>query len=68
MPRRRAIAMILRVREELLANAAEPSANGPPPHEIAAELDRLLLDVRAGRVDAFELSRPTPVHVMICPD
>jgi len=69
MPRRRAIALIVRIRKDLPAQAAERSrADASPRHPTDAELERLLLDVRAGRIHEFELYRPTHIRVMICPD
>jgi hypothetical protein len=69
MPRRRAIALIVRVRNELLAKAAERlPADAEPLHETAAQLERLLLDVRACRIDEFELHQPTTVRVTISAD
>ncbi|WP_233864121.1 hypothetical protein [Paraburkholderia adhaesiva] len=66
MPRRRALALIVRVRNDLLAKAAErlPS-DAQPLYDDAAKLERLLLDVRACRIDEFELHRPTKIHVTI---
>lgn len=64
--RPRAIALIVNARKTLLADADErPPADAWPLHDAAAELERLLLDVRAGRVDAFELAQPRPVRVTV---
>lgn len=69
MPRRRAVALIVRVRDELLAKAAERlPADAAPLHDTAAQLERLLLDVRAGRIYEFELHHPTTVHVTVAAD
>ena len=69
MPRRRAVALIVRVRNELLAKAAERlPVDAEPLYDTADQLERLLLDVRACRVDEFELNQPTTVHVTISAD
>lgn len=61
MSRRSAIALIISARKTLAANA--------PYHEaLAADLTRLLFDVRARRVDTFELQEPTPMHVTVAVD
>ncbi|WP_027794115.1 hypothetical protein [Paraburkholderia acidipaludis] len=64
-----AIALIARARKKLLADAGEcvPS-EAQPLLDRAAQLERLLLDVRACRIDAFELTDPTPVHITISAD
>jgi hypothetical protein len=66
MPRKRALALIVAARRELLAKIAEqfPGA-GQPLNDEAAQLERLMLDVRAGRIDEFELHKPTPIHVIV---
>jgi hypothetical protein len=61
MSRRSAIALIIRARKTLAANA-------PHQEALAADLMRLLFDVRARRVDAFELQEPTPMHVTVAVD
>lgn len=69
MPRQRAIALIVRVHDELLAKAAEQlPADAEPLHDAAAQLERLVLDVRARRIDDFELRDPTAVRVTISAD
>jgi hypothetical protein len=66
MPRRRAVALVVRVRNELLAKAAEQlPADAQPLRDTAAQLERLLLDVRACRIDDFELHHPTTIRVTI---
>jgi hypothetical protein len=66
MPRQRALALIVRVRNELLAKAAERlPADAQPLYDTAAQLERLLLDVRACRIDEFELHYPSTIRVMI---
>ncbi|HEY1611337.1 MAG TPA: hypothetical protein VGG24_18895 [Paraburkholderia sp.] len=69
MTRSRAIALIVTTRKAMLAHAGERL---PPEtkrlRDGAAVLERVLLDVRAGRLDAFELSYPRPLHVTISSD
>lgn len=69
MPRRRAIALIVATRRSILANADErlPS-DAQRAHNEAAQLERLLLDVRACRLDAFELGQPPHTHVTVSAD
>lgn len=69
MSRRSAIALIVNARTTLLANADERLPTGAQHHEAReADLTRLLFDVRAGRVDEFELKEPTPMHVIVASD
>ena len=66
MPRTRAIALIVAARKTMLAHADEQlPSEAQLRREGAAELGRLLLDVRAGRVDSFELMLPSPIHVTV---
>jgi len=63
MSRRSAIALIMNARATLLAHADARR------HEaLVADLTRLLFDVRAHRVDEFELTEPTPMHVTVAAD
>jgi len=69
MSRRSAIALIVSARKRLLADAGErPEAEAQPLDDTAAQLERLLLDVRARRIDAFELTHPTRLHITISAD
>ncbi|WP_293046569.1 hypothetical protein [Paraburkholderia sp.] len=69
MPRKRAIALIVGARNDLLSHAAERiPADAQPLNETAAQLERLLLDVRAGRINEFELHHPAHIHVWISAD
>ncbi|WP_090542836.1 hypothetical protein [Paraburkholderia caballeronis] len=66
MPRTRAIALIVTARRTMLAHADERlPADAQRMRDGAIALERLLLDVRAGRVDSFELMHPTPIHVTV---
>ncbi|QBQ96897.1 hypothetical protein [Paraburkholderia pallida] len=66
MSRRSAIALIVKARTTLLANTQEQLSADAQHHEaLVADLTRLLFDVRAGRVDEFELKAPTPMHVTV---
>ena len=66
MPRTRAIALIVSTRKAMLAHAEERLPDDAQRmRDGAAALERLLLDVRAGRVDAFELMHPSPIHVTV---
>lgn len=68
MSRRSAIALIVGSRKKLLAEADERlPADAQPLYDAAAQLERLLLDVRAHRIDEFVLSQPA-MHVMISAD
>jgi len=69
MPRTRAIALIVSARKALLAHADERlPADAKRIRDDAAVLERLLLDVRAARVNSFELMHPTPIHVTVSSD
>ncbi|QGZ55368.1 hypothetical protein [Paraburkholderia acidiphila] len=69
MSRPSAIALIVRSRKSLLADADEhPSAEAERLRAAAADLTRLLLDVRAGRMNAFELNEPTRMRVVVSAD
>jgi hypothetical protein len=64
-----AIALIVSARKKLLADASERlPAEAQPLFDTAAQLERLLLDVRACRIDAFELTYPAPVYITILVD
>jgi hypothetical protein len=66
MPRTRAIALIVATRKAMLEHADERlPADAQRMREGAAALERLLLDVRAGRVDSFELMHPSPIQVTV---
>lgn len=66
MSRPRAIALIASTRSTMLAHAEERlPADAQALRDGAASLQRLLLDVRAGRVDAFELMYPSPMAVTV---
>ena len=66
MSRPRAIALIASARNTMLAHAEERlPADAKPLRDGAASLHRLLLDVRAGRVDTFELMYPSPIQVTV---
>jgi hypothetical protein len=69
MSRTSAIALIVNSRKSLLADAEERMPADAERLRAAAEnLTRLLLDVRAGRVHAFELNEPTRMRVFISAD
>lgn len=69
MSRRSAIALIMNARATLLAHADERLPADARRHEaLVADLTRLLFDVRAHRVDEFELTEPTPMHVTVAAD
>ncbi|WP_233882518.1 hypothetical protein [Paraburkholderia flagellata] len=69
MSRPSAIALIVRSRKALLADADErPSAEAERLRAAAADLTRLMFDVRAGRVNAFELNEPTRTQVVVSAD
>jgi len=66
VPRTRAIALIVSARKALLAHADERlPADAKRMRDDAAALERLLLDVRAARVDSFQLMHPTAIHVVV---
>lgn len=66
VPRPRAIALIASSRKTMLAHADERlPADAKHLRDGAASLERLLLDVRAGRVDSFELMYPSPIRVTV---
>ena len=69
MSRRSAISMIMNARTTLLAKNGEHLPANAQHHEtLVANLTRLLFDVRAGRVDEFELNGPTAMHVTVAAD
>ena len=69
MSRPSAISLIVRSRKTLLADADErPPAEAERLRAAADGLTRLLFDVRAGRVNAFELSEPTRMRVVVSAD
>jgi hypothetical protein len=69
MSRPSAISLIVRSRKSLLADAEERMpADAERLHAAAANLTQLLLDVRAGRVNAFELHEPARMRVFISAD
>ncbi|MCP3723707.1 hypothetical protein M3I53_11270 [Paraburkholderia sp. CNPSo 3272] len=69
MSRPSAIRLIARSRQALLADADErPAAEAERLRGAAGDLTRLLFDVRAGRVNAFELSEPTRMRVVVSAD
>ncbi|MCP3713951.1 hypothetical protein [Paraburkholderia sp. CNPSo 3281] len=71
MSRPSAISLIVRSRQALLADAdadERPAAEAERLRAAAADLTRLLLDVRAGRVNVFELSEPTRMRVVVSAD
>lgn len=69
MSRPSAIALLVRSRKSLLADASERlPADATHLHSAADTLAGLLLDVRAGRIDTFELKEPTRMHVVISAD
>lgn len=65
MPRQAAIARLIVNRRELAQSAIE---QGEHSEETIQVLDRLILDVRAGRVDAFELRHPGRSRVTVSAD
>ncbi|TDG05030.1 hypothetical protein E1N52_26695 [Paraburkholderia guartelaensis] len=69
MSRPSAISLIVRSRKILLADADErPPGEAERLRAAADDLTRLLFDVRAGRVNAFELSEPTRMRVVVSAD
>ncbi|WP_157025125.1 hypothetical protein [Paraburkholderia heleia] len=69
MSRPSAISLIVRSRNALLADADErPLTEAERLRTAAADLTRLLFDVRAGRVNAFELNEPARMRVVISSD
>ncbi|WP_028225983.1 hypothetical protein [Paraburkholderia ferrariae] len=69
MSRRSAIALLVDTRKKLLADAnGRLPAAAQPLHDTAQQLERLLLDVRACRIDSFELTHPAPVQVTVSAD
>lgn len=66
MSRPSAIGLIVRSRNALLADADERSSTEAERlRAAAADLTRLLFDVRAGRVNTFELNEPERMRVVI---
>ncbi|MEX3962633.1 hypothetical protein AB4Y42_10495 [Paraburkholderia sp. EG286B] len=69
MSRPSAIALIVRSRKALLDDPDErPAAAAERLRAAADDLTRLLFDVRAGRVSAFELNEPTRMRVVVSAD
>ncbi|MFT0168965.1 hypothetical protein [Paraburkholderia mimosarum] len=69
MSRPSAIALIVRSRKALLIDADERMpAEAERLRAAAEDLTQLLFDVRAGRVDAFDLYEPTRMRVVVSAD
>jgi hypothetical protein len=69
MSRPSAIALIVRSRNALLTDAEERMpAEAERLRAAAADLTQLLLDVRAGRVNAFDLYEPARMRVVVSAD
>ncbi|TDR04460.1 hypothetical protein [Paraburkholderia silvatlantica] len=69
MSRPSAISLIVRSHKALLSDADDrPSTEAERLRAAAADLTRLLFDVRAGRVNAFELNEPARMRVVISSD
>ncbi|WP_042300116.1 hypothetical protein [Paraburkholderia kururiensis] len=67
MSRSRAISLLVETRQSMLAEA-DHSSSPPEAQRMRAAVDqinRLLLDVRAGRTREFELGSPTPMRVIV---
>lgn len=67
MSRSRAISLLVETRQSMLAEADHSSSPTETQRMRVAvgQIDRLLLDVRAGRTREFELSGPTPMRVVV---
>ncbi|WP_118179518.1 hypothetical protein [Paraburkholderia phosphatilytica] len=66
MRRTSAVALIVDVRQHLQNQLKGHAASDT--HKLQAAIDdvtRLLLDVRAGRTNDFEITAPTPLHITI---
>jgi len=69
MSRPSAIALIVRSRNALLTDAEERMpAEAERLRAAAADLTQLLLHVRAGRVNAFDLYEPARMRVVVSAD
>ncbi len=68
MSRRSAIALIVQARTTALASPEDRSpAETERQQALAGDLTRLLFDVRAGRVNVFEL-KPSNMHITVAAD
>jgi hypothetical protein len=66
MRRTSAVALIVDVRQHLQSQLNEHAVEEARRlHAAIDELTRLLLDVRAGRTNEFELTSPAPLHITI---
>lgn len=61
-----AVAMLVDARRAVAHEREHQTAHDAPRYErLLGELERLLLDVRVGRVREFELEFPAHVHVIV---
>ncbi len=69
LTRKRAIEKIMNRRQSLIGRSdSRDAAGGDKARDELAEVDRLLLDIRAGRVVDFILEDDPAVHVFVSPD
>ncbi|PTB20656.1 hypothetical protein C9I57_12590 [Trinickia symbiotica] len=66
MSRTSAVALLVDARAALTELLRESSAHEATQHErMLKTIERLLLDVRVGRTNEFDLEYPTFVHVIV---
>lgn len=66
MSRSSAVALLVDTRQALRARFGDKaSPEAQHVERMLLEVERLLLDVRAGRTFAFDLEFPSPLHVIV---
>lgn len=66
MSRTSAVALLVDARRAIVHEREDKAAHDAPRYErLLGEVERLLLDVRVGRVREFDLEFPSHVHVIV---
>lgn len=66
MSRTSAVALLVDARRAIVHEREDRAAHDAPRYErLLGEVERLLLDVRVGRVREFDLEFPSHVHVIV---
>ena len=66
MSRKSAVALLVATRRALITEIQEkPPYDTRHLDQLLSELERLLLDVRVGRIREFDLEYPRRVHVIV---
>jgi len=66
MSRTSAVALLVDARRAIVHESEDKAAHDAPRYErLLGEVERLLLDVRVGRVREFDLEFPSHAHVIV---